>query len=222
MRQKFVTPSLLNIEEGKRGAVAKELINNGIKWIHYDVMDGEFVPNTAIEFAEIRDIKNQEPKHMMDIHLMVKNFYDYLPSFKEVGDILTIHYEAIENVNEFLEFCKNNLDEYKMGVAIKPNTPVEVLDPLLPYLSLVLIMSVEPGKGGQKFIDSSLDKIKYFYNQRNKNNYSYLIQVDGGINDTTGPLALAAGADAVVAGTYLVFEPTKEKIQSILGKKYKL
>ncbi|WP_117275036.1 ribulose-phosphate 3-epimerase [Mycoplasmopsis edwardii] len=216
---KYVTPSLLNVEKEQRLQMAETLIENGIKWIHYDVMDGNFVPNTAIEVEEIVNIDKNAKKHIKDAHLMVVNPYDYVEQLKNNVDILTFHYEAIENdLDKFNEFLEKNKHELKIGLAIKPNTSVATIKNFLDKLSLVLVMSVEPGKGGQKFMESSLDKVKELKSIRNNNSYDYLIQVDGGINSETGPLCLKAGADAVVAGTFLVVEPTKERIQSILGK----
>ncbi|WBP84202.1 ribulose-phosphate 3-epimerase [Mycoplasmopsis edwardii] len=216
---KYVTPSLLNVEKDQRLQMAETLIENGIKWIHYDVMDGNFVPNTAIEVEEIVNIDKNAKKHIKDAHLMVVNPYDYVEQLKNNVDILTFHYEAIENdLDKFNEFLERNKHELKIGLAIKPNTSVATIKNFLDKLSLVLVMSVEPGKGGQKFMESSLDKVKELKSIRNNNSYDYLIQVDGGINSETGPLCLKAGADAVVAGTFLVVEPTKERIQSILGK----
>ncbi|TNK83309.1 ribulose-phosphate 3-epimerase [Mycoplasmopsis pullorum] len=222
MTKKYVTPSLLNVESQKRLEIAKELINAGVKWIHYDVMDGEFVPNTAISYQEIKNIREKAPKHIMDAHLMVNDPLSYLDEFKNVVDIVTIHFEAIDDLEEFKEFLIENYHEIKIGLAIKPNTSVERIVEFLPYLALVLVMSVEPGKGGQRFIETSLQKINQLKILRLKNSYDYLIQVDGGINNETGPLAFEAGADAAVAGTYLVVEPTTNRIKSILGHKFKM
>ncbi|EIE41333.1 ribulose-phosphate 3-epimerase [Mycoplasmopsis canis UFG1] len=216
---KYVTPSLLNVDAEKRLDMANTLIDNGIKWIHYDVMDGNFVPNTAIEVSEIKNIDEKSLKHIKDAHLMVVNPYEYVDQLRNHVDILTFHFEAIENdLDKFEEFLEKNKHELKIGLAIKPNTKVSSIKSFLDKLSLVLVMSVEPGKGGQKFMESSLDKIKELYSIRNNNSYDYLIQVDGGINSETGPMCLKSGADAVVAGTFLVVEPTKERINSILGK----
>ncbi|TNK93337.1 ribulose-phosphate 3-epimerase, partial [Mycoplasmopsis pullorum] len=146
----------------------------------------------------------------------------YLDEFKNVVDIVTIHFEAIDDLEEFKEFLMENYHEIKIGLAIKPNTSVERIVEFLPYLALVLVMSVEPGKGGQRFIETSLQKINQLKILRLKNSYDYLIQVDGGINNETGPLAFEAGADAAVAGTYLVVEPTTNRIKSILGHKFKM
>ncbi|VEU58423.1 ribulose-phosphate 3-epimerase [Mycoplasmopsis gallinacea] len=216
---KYVTPSLLNVEPENRLKMANTLVNEGIRWIHYDIMDGEFVPNTAIKIKEIENINQHGLAHIKDAHLMVVEPYEYFESVKNHVDIVTFHYEAIEDdLERFEEFLNENQHEFKIGLAIKPNTPVEAIKSFLSKLTLVLVMSVEPGKGGQKFIETSIDKIKNLREERNKHGYEFLIQVDGGINDTTGPLCFAAGADACVAGTFLVKNPTKATIDSILGK----
>lgn len=219
MTEKFVTPSLLNVDEGKRLAMADLLINEGIKWIHYDVMDGEFVPNIAIQFEEIKEINEKGKKHFKDIHLMVENPLEYLEIYQNVGDILTVHFEAIKNKSEFLSFLKNNKKtaEFTIGLAIKPNTAVSEIEKFLPYVALVLVMSVEPGFGGQKFIPEALNKISQLKQIREKEQLHYLIQVDGGINNETGPQCFNAGADACVAGSFLIKNPNKDTIDSILG-----
>ncbi|WP_027121077.1 ribulose-phosphate 3-epimerase [Mycoplasma leonicaptivi] len=216
--EKYVTPSLLNVEKENRLKMVDKLINNGIRWIHYDVMDGEFVPNTAIEIEEIINIDEKGLKHIKDAHLMVTNPYEYVEKLKNYVDILTFHYEAVEqDLEKFDEFLTNNQHSLKIGLAIKPNTEVLKIKKFLDRLTIVLVMSVEPGKGGQKFIESSVDKIRELKSIRMAEVYDYLIQVDGGINDITGPVSLRAGADAVVAGTYLISNPTTKRIQSILG-----
>nr|WP_318030609.1 ribulose-phosphate 3-epimerase [Mycoplasmopsis bovis] len=149
---------------------------------------------------------------------MIENPLDYIDQYKDVVDIVTVHYEAIDPT-KFLKFLKQKHHDYRLGIAIKPNTDVEKIKKFLPYIQLVLVMSVEPGKGGQKFIPTAIDKIKMLKQLRINNNYDYLIQVDGGINDTTGPECFKAGADACVAGTFMVSNPTKARINSILGVK---
>ncbi|WP_324672855.1 ribulose-phosphate 3-epimerase [Mycoplasma sp. 888] len=215
---KYVTPSLLNVEKENRLAMANTLVENGIKWIHYDVMDGKFVPNTAIQVEEIENINKNGLKHLKDAHLMVVNPYDYVDQVKDVVDIITFHFEAIkDDLKKFDEFLTQKYDELKIGLAIKPSTLVDEIKPFLDRLALVLVMSVEPGAGGQKFMPSALEKIAYLKDLKIENGYEYLIQVDGGINNITGPEAFKAGADACVAGTYIIVEPTKERIQSVLG-----
>ncbi|WP_435129240.1 ribulose-phosphate 3-epimerase [Mycoplasma sp. 6243] len=214
---KYVTPSLLNVDAKNRLELVNKLVDAGIKWIHYDVMDGKFVENTAIEIDEIENIAKNGKKHLKDVHLMVENPYDYVEKVKNFVDIITFHYESIiDDLDKFEDFLERNFHEIKIGLAIKPSTPVDVLLPYIDRLALVLIMSVEPGKGGQKFIETSLDKIIKLKLYRQKDCLDFLIQVDGGINNITGPKSFKSGADACVAGTYLVNEPTKEKIHSII------
>ncbi|SJZ45656.1 ribulose-phosphate 3-epimerase [Mycoplasmopsis verecunda] len=217
--KKYVTPSLLNVDVDKRLDMANTLVNNGIKWIHYDVMDGKFVPNTAIQIEEIANISENGIPHIKDAHLMVINPYEYVSLVKDIVDIITFHYEAIEDdLEKFDEFLTKNYHDLKIGLAIKPNTSVDAIKPFLDRLALVLVMSVEPGAGGQKFMPIALDKIAQLKHLRDDNSYDYLIQVDGGINATTGPECFNVGADACVAGTYIVVEPTKERINTVLGK----
>ncbi|WP_338822475.1 ribulose-phosphate 3-epimerase [Mycoplasmopsis felifaucium] len=216
MTNKYVTPSLLNVEKDQRLSMANTLIDEGIKWIHYDVMDGKFVPNTAIEFEEIENINEHGKKHLKDAHLMVEKPLELVEKYSKIVDFVTFHFEA-EDKKKILQFLKKNHHYYKIGVAIKPNTTIEEITELLPYVSLVLVMSVEPGKGGQKFMPNAVDKIKELKRLRDLHQYEYLIQVDGGINNETGPICFKAGADACVAGTFLVKNPTKNTIDSILG-----
>ncbi|KUH47617.1 ribulose-phosphate 3-epimerase [Mycoplasmopsis meleagridis] len=217
MKSKNVTPSILNVPVEERLNMVINLLNEGIKWVHYDVMDGVFVSNTAIEFHEIKNINDNAPKHFKDIHLMVEDPFEIIELYKEVGDILTFHYEAVKNKEEILNFLIKNQHNLNLGMAIKPKTSVDEIINYLPYLRLVLVMSVEPGAGGQKFIETSIDKIKKLKEYKLKKELNYLIQVDGGINNITGPACFKAGADACVAGTFLIKEPTKERINSILN-----
>lgn len=212
---KYITPSLLNLEQKDRIQVANELIENGIKWIHYDVMDGHFVPNTAITVEQIQSIKNNTQKHIMDAHLMVQNPRPYFDQLINIVDYITFHYEAV-NKNELLQILQDYQNKIKIGLAIKPNTSVTEIAPFLPYLNLVLVMSVEPGAGGQAFIESSVAKIAQLKQEIIQQNLPILIQVDGGINNITSQKCWQAQADALVAGTYLVFEPTKDKIATLL------
>ncbi|RIV16464.1 ribulose-phosphate 3-epimerase [Mycoplasmopsis gallopavonis] len=217
--KKYVTPSLLNVEPEKRLAMANTLVENGIKWIHYDIMDGEFVPNTAISVKEIENINKNGLPHIKDAHLMVVDPYNYIPLVSESCDIITFHYEAIcDDLEQFESFLEEHYHEFKIGLAIKPETEVSEIVPFLDKLALVLVMSVQPGKGGQKFMPIALEKIQALKNLRVKNGYDFLIQVDGGINSETGPQCFEVGADACVAGTFLVVSPNKETINSVLGK----
>lgn len=182
-------------------------------WIHFDVMDGVFVTNKTFDYELVRDI-NSYNKLYSDVHLMIEKPDKLIKEYSLVGtNQLTFHYEAVcENDIEsiILEIKKCNM---KAGISIKPNTDVRVLDKYLKELDYILIMSVEPGKGGQKFLDNSLEKIKYL--KEKQKDYHYLIGVDGGINDSTSLLVKDAGADVIIVGSYLASNLNRETINKL-------
>lgn len=196
-----VSPSLLaanfmNLEEE-----VKRIKESNCEYIHLDVMDGNFVPNISFGPGIISQLKKilDTP---FDVHLMINNPRNYLNEFKKAGaDILTYHYEVQDNHFELIKEIKNL--GMKVGLSIKPNTKVEEIVPYLNDLDLVLVMSVEPGFGGQKFMDSCLEKIRFLDEYKKTHHLSYQIEVDGGINLETSRLVCEAGVDMVVAGTYL-------------------
>ncbi len=197
----IVSPSILAADFNALDQEMKKVNDSSCEWVHLDVMDGKFVPNTTFDeklVKELRPISNK----VFDVHLMIEKPVKKVMKYYEAGaDYVTFHFEACENIKEVLETLKKQ--NLKVGLSIKPATSVTVLDEFLPYLDLILVMSVEPGKGGQKFMDSCLDKIDYLVKKRSENNYSYLVEVDGGINLDTAKLVKKVGCDAVVAGTYL-------------------
>ena len=197
----IVSPSILAADFNNLDLEMKKVNDSSCEWVHLDVMDGKFVSATTFDEKLVKKLRSISNK-VFDVHLMIEKPVEYLMKYYEAGaDIVTFHLEACDNILEVLqEVKKKNL---KIGLSIKPATPVTVLDEYLPYLDLILIMSVEPGKGGQKFMDSCLDKIDYLVKKRSENNYSYLVEVDGGINLDTAKLVKQVGCDAVVAGTYL-------------------
>ena len=182
-------------------------------YLHIDVMDGHFVPNISLGACVYKGLKNKVDL-VFDVHLMIKDPRKYAMDFIKAGaDILTFHYEALDTkdeINELIDFIHQN--NTKVGISIKPNTKVEVLDPILEKLDLVLVMSVEPGFGGQSFIPNALDKISYLKNMKNKNGYNYEIEVDGGINKETSKLCVDAGVDVLVAGTYIYNNKDRKKL----------
>lgn len=182
-------------------------------YLHIDVMDGHFVPNISLGTCVYKGLKNQVDL-VFDVHLMISDPKKYALDFIKAGaDILTFHYEALNNIEEIdnlINFIHDN--NTKVGVSIKPNTKVEVLDPILEKLDLVLVMSVEPGFGGQSFIPNALDKISYLKDMKNKNGYNYEIEVDGGINKETSKLCVDAGVDVLVAGTYIYNNKDRKKL----------
>lgn len=201
----IIAPSILTVQKDDIIARIKEIENCGARWIHFDVMDGKFVPATTFDISEIRNLLSQT-KVTKDVHLMIKNPRAMVKSYIDAGaDNVTFHYEA----------CKDNIEvsavidmihQYgaKAGMSIKPGTDVNAILPFLSKLDLVLVMSVEPGKGGQKFIGKSLKKINLLYKYKNENNLkNLLIEVDGGINDKTLGKCVKNGANVLVVGSYL-------------------
>lgn len=212
----IVSPSILAADFNALDQEMKKVNDSSCEWVHLDVMDGKFVPNTTFDeklVKELRPISNK----VFDVHLMIEKPVEHVMKYYEAGaDYVTFHFEACENIKEVLETIKKQ--NLKVGLSIKPATSVTVLDEFLPYLDLILVMSVEPGKGGQKFMDSCLDKIDYLVKKRSENNYSYLVEVDGGINLDTAKLVKKVGCDAVVAGTYLFKNENFIKATKELGE----
>ena len=199
MKKLIVAPSLLAAKDLVREAKAIENVED--IWLHFDVMDGKFVPNTSFSLDDLALVR-KETKLFLDVHLMIEKPEDYFMDYVNNGaDLVTIHYEATDDLSSLI----NNIKKagVKVGVSIKPKTNAEVLFPYLKDLDLVLVMSVEPGFGGQSFIPSSLEKIKLLRQEIDKNNYQCLIEVDGGINNETGDLCKKSGVDILVAGSYL-------------------
>ncbi len=177
-----------------------ELINkSAAEWCHLDVMDGRFVPNISFGFPIIEAIRSATKKHC-DVHLMIEEPERYVEEFKKAGaDSITVHYEACRHLHRNIEQIKNL--GIKAGVALNPHTPVELLKDVLEYIDVVLIMSVNPGFGGQQFIAHSIDKIKQLRQMIDEKNYPALIEVDGGVSLQNAKLIVDAGANVLVAGS---------------------
>ncbi|MFA5542818.1 MAG: ribulose-phosphate 3-epimerase [Bacilli bacterium] len=204
----IVAPSILSADFNN---LLEEVLSvSSAEFLHVDVMDGNFVPNISLGALVYKNLKGKVDM-VFDVHLMISDPVKYAKDFVESGaDYLTFHYEAVNDVLKTIEYFKSL--GVKVGISIKPNTDVRVLDSYLEYLDLILIMSVEPGFGGQKFIDSALDKIKYLYDKKKANEYTYLIEVDGGINEETSKLVVNAGCDVLVAGTYIFKSHNRKKL----------
>lgn len=196
-----VAPSILSVLNNDLNEVIKTLEDANVTYLHLDVMDNVFVPNYTFDESLVKKIKAQT-KMIVDTHLMIHNPDDIIDNYIDTNsDYLCFHIEASNNPLKIVEKIKaKNL---KCGVSIKPNTPVEAILELLPFLDLVLVMSVEPGFGGQKFMEGMLEKVKLLKQLRTDNKYNYLIEIDGGINNITSLLAKDAGCDIIVVGTYL-------------------
>ena len=170
-------------------------------WFHIDVMDGVFVPNISFGFPILKSV-NKHTDKVLDVHLMIVNPDKYIKEFVDSGaNIITVHFEACPHLHRSIQLIKSY--GVKAGVALNPHTPVSVLEEVIQDLDLVLIMSVNPGFGGQKFIPSSVSKVKKLKTLIEQKNASTMIEVDGGVNLETGAQLSQAGADALVAGSYV-------------------
>lgn len=221
MKKIFVAPSILNADFLHLEDEIVKVKNLGVKFLHIDVMDGHFVPNISFGVPILSSI-GRKFDLINDVHLMISDPKFYIESFVKAGaDYITFHYESLKNpaeIDDLIEFI--HLKGAKCGISVKPNTDVKVLVPYLKKLDLVLVMSVEPGFGGQKFLVSSLEKIKFLSIYKEENNLKYFIEVDGGINNETSKLAVMAGVDILVCGSYLFkAQDIKANYLSLLGGK---
>ncbi len=195
-----ISPSVLTADFLTLSDDLKKLENAGVDMIHLDVMDGNFVPNISFGIPVISSIK-KHTKLLCDVHLMIDQPHRYIKDFAKVSDYLGFHYEAGSPIKETLMEIKGM--GVKSCLTIKPCTSPEEIFEFLPYCDMVLVMSVEPGFGGQKFMPEALDKLKTLKREIKKRNLDVLLEVDGGINVETAPLAVEAGADVLVAGNYI-------------------
>ena len=215
-----VAPSLLACHAGEEKKEMQRLTLSGADWLHFDVMDGKFVPNTSFSEEDFRRISSFSSLPM-DVHIMVEDPFSYLSFYgNEKAHVLTFHYEALQNDEERWKMIRGiHGFSMKAGMSIKPNTPVEFVYPFLKELDVILIMSVEPGFGGQAFLPIALDKIRALRKKIDQSGYSTLIEVDGGINQKTGEEVRLAGADVLVAGSYLFHkEDVETRIHDLKGE----
>jgi ribulose-phosphate 3-epimerase len=195
----IIAPSILSADFARLGEEVRAIDAAGADWIHVDVMDGHFVPNITIGPGVVKALRPHSAKPF-DVHLMISPIDPFLDAFAEAGaDIITVHPEAGAHLHRTIQRIKA-LGK-KAGVSLNPATPAKMLDYVLEEIDLVLVMSVNPGFGGQKFIHSQLKKIEAIANRIAKENLDVTVEVDGGIDPDTAPLAISAGASALVAGT---------------------
>lgn len=205
-----LAPSILSCDFSNLQADLDQTKDTDLKMIHIDVMDGSFVPNISFGFKVISDIRNKND-YLFDTHAMIYEPIKYIEEFKKAGvDRLTIHYEACENLDQTIEKIKEN--DMQVGLTFKPATDLDLIIPYLDKIDLVLVMSVEPGFGGQTFMESSIEKIKILRDYIDNNNLDVLIQVDGGIKTTNVKKVIEAGTDIVVSGSDVFGKDIKNQI----------
>jgi ribulose-phosphate 3-epimerase len=201
----IIAPSILSCDFGNLERDFQLINRSQADWFHVDVMDGVFVPNISFGFPIIEALKKVAEKPL-DVHIMITNPDQYIAQFAKSGaDILTVHYEVCPHLHRTIAGIKEA--GMKAGVALNPHTPVNVLESVIADLDLVLIMSVNPGFGGQKFIQQAVEKVRQLKAMIHASGSKALIEVDGGVNTTTGAELVAAGADALVAGSFVFNNP---------------
>lgn len=205
----IIAPSILAADFGHLQRDCKLVNNSKADWFHLDIMDGVFVPNISYGMPVINAI-NKIATKTLDVHLMIVEPDRYIETFKNLGaDILTVHYEACTHLHRTLQNIKNN--GMKAGVAVNPHTSVSLLEDILLNVDLVLIMSVNPGFGGQSFIENTYKKIETLKKMREESGSNFIIEVDGGVNSINASKLIKSGADALVAGSFVFKseDPTK-------------
>ncbi len=197
--ERIISPSMLSADFGNLDRDTRMIDRSAAQWIHIDVMDGVFVPNISFGFPVMKPIRKASDK-VLDVHLMIVDPEKYVVRFAEAGaDIVTFHYEATQTPREAIRLIRES--GAKVGISIKPKTPVEVLRELLPEVDLVLVMSVEPGFGGQSFIEGSTDKVRELRKMIDEAGLNVTIEIDGGVSAANARELYEAGCDALVAGS---------------------
>lgn len=211
-----IAPSLLACDFAELKKEVTRVKESGADILHFDVMDGQFVPNISIGLPILESLRKATDM-TIDTHLMIENPEQMIDAFCEAGsDMVSVHFEATPHIHRAIQQIKSH--DKLAGVVINPGTPVESLTQILGDVDFVLIMTVNPGFGGQNFIESTLSKITWLNKYRNKHNLDFEIEVDGGVNEETGALCKEQGADILVAGSYYFkHEDYQEPVRKLKG-----
>lgn len=196
----ILAPSILAADFSKLGSEIQICIDSGIQWIHCDIMDGHFVPNISYGPSVVKTVRKIAPDAFLDVHLMIEDPDNFVEDFADAGaDLISVHYETCPHLHRTIQNIK--LNGCMAGVVVNPATSIELLRPILHEVDLVLIMSVNPGFGGQAFIPSSIEKVTQLASIREELNLGFLIEIDGGVTQKNIKSLTAAGTDVLVAGS---------------------
>lgn len=212
----IIAPSVLSLDFSKFSEQVN-ILNNNCKWLHFDVMDGHFVDNLSFGPQILKNFRKKSDLYL-DVHIMVDDPFKFSDMFIRNGaDGITFHYEALNgDIDKCLDLIRQLKENYiTAGISIKPNTAIEDIIPLLDVVDLVLIMSVEPGFGGQQFIDETYKKVAFLDTYRKNNNLNFMIEVDGGVNDKNAYELKKKGTDVIVAGSYIFNGDIKYNIDKL-------
>lgn len=213
-----LAPSLLAADFTQLGKEIKDCIKGGATWIHCDIMDGHFVPSISFGPAFTKAAKKAAPEAFLDVHLMIENPDKYIENFVEAGaDLISVHYETCPHLHRSIQKIKKY--GIMAGVVVNPATSLHNIEPILPYVDMVLIMCVNPGFGGQSFIESSYQKLEQLASIRQEKDLTFLIEVDGGVNLKNIQKVANAGADVLVAGSSVfTAEDIPSRVEELIGK----
>lgn len=212
--RKMVSPSLLSADFANLAKDIEMINQSGADWFHMDIMDGVFVPNISFGIPVVEAVKKLAKKPL-DVHLMIVQPEKYINAFKTAGaDLLNVHYEACTHLHRTVEEIHNS--DMKAGVTLNPHTPVALLEDIIEIVDLVLIMSVNPGFGGQSFIENTYSKIEKLRNLIEKKNSKALIEVDGGVSTANSTQLYEAGADVLVSGSFIFKSDNPEETITLL------